>query len=74
MPRGVGVFGYLVDDSRRVLLRRAFTAEERKESSTYRELLALRDIYLSDRCLNLKDQVVRHLTDNKSVECIMQIG
>ena len=71
---GVGVFGYLVDDSKCVLLKRAFSAEEKKESSTYRELLALRDIYLSDFSLDLKDQVVRHLTDNKSVETIMRIG
>ena len=70
---GVGVFGYLVGD-RQVLLKRSFTLDEKKESSTYRELLALRDIYLSDFALNLKGQVVRHLTDNKSVEYIMRIG
>ena len=34
----------------------------------------MRDIYLSDFSLNLKDQVVRHLTDNKAVETIMRIG
>ena len=71
---GVGVFGYLVDDSKCVLLKRAFSPEEKKESSTYCELLALRDIYLSDSTLDLKDQVVRHLTDNKSVKIIMRIG
>ena len=71
---GVGFFGYLVDDSKHVLLKRAFSAEEKKESLTFRELLALRDIYLSDFSLNLKDQVVKHLTDNKAVETIMRIG
>ena len=71
---GVGVFGYLVDNSERVFLSRASTADKRRESSMYRELLALRDIYLSDYSINLKDQVVRHLTDNKSVESIMRIG
>ena len=71
---GVGVFGYLVDNSERVFLSRASTADKRRESSKYRELLALRDIYLLDYSINLKDQVVRHLTDNKSVESIMRIG
>ena len=32
------------------------------------------DIYLSDCFLDLKDQVVRHLTDNKSLETIIRIG
>ena len=70
---GVGVFGYLVGD-KQVLLKRGFTLEEKKESSTYRELVALRDIYLSDFAVDLKGQVVRHLTDNKAVESIMRIG
>ena len=62
---GVGVFGYLVDESKHVLLKRAFMTQERKGSSTFRELLALRDIYLSNCSLDLKNQVVRHLTDHK---------
>ena len=71
---GVGVFGYLVGEDKRVLLKRAFNDEEKKESSTFRELLALRDIYLSNSSLDLKGQVVRHLTDNKAVETMMRIG
>ena len=57
-----------------MLLHRPFTAEEKKESSTYRELLALRDIYVTDLCSSFKGQVVRHLTDNKAVESVMVVG
>ena len=70
----VGAFGYQLEDNFKVLLRQAFDDEEKKSSSTMRELLALKFIYtsaLSDPWRGLR---ILHLTDSQSVASIVEIG
>ena len=69
-----GVYGYLVDSECKVLLSHLFTLEERLASSTFREIVTLRDIYLSEAAQSFKGSVVRHLTYNKADESVMRIG
>ena len=70
----VGVFGYQFSDSYEILLRRVFNSQERNSSSTYRELVALRDIYLSSVAERYAGRTVRHLTDNQAVPRIVYFG
>ena len=70
----VGVFGYQFSHFYEVILRRMFSAEERKGSSTLRELLALRDIYMSSAAERYSGKTVRHLTDNQAVPRIVSVG
>ena len=71
---GVGVFAYLVDSSREVLGKRALTAEERTTSSTFREILALKEVYLGKNASRFSGLCVRHLTDNRGVAAAMEFG
>ena len=48
-----GMFGYQISSSYEILLRKMFTAEEVKSSSTVRELLALKNIYCSVLVISL---------------------
>ena len=70
----IGVFGYQFKSNYEVILRRLFTASERRESSTFRELVALHDIYLSEQAERYRGKNVRHITDNQAVVQIMKIG
>ena len=71
---GVGFFGFQFVSKYKVLLRRMFNEYEKMQSSTFRELLALRDIFLSKEAENYRGKSVRHLTDNKAVSRIMLVG
>ena len=69
-----GMFAYQLEDKYEVVLRKRFTTEEYKGSSTFRELSALSHIYseaIGDRFSNSS---VLHLTDNKAVCVIMEFG
>ena len=70
----VGAFGYQLEDSYKVLLRRSFDEEERRSSSTMRELLALKFIYTSEISDLWKGFRVLHLTDNQAVASIVERG
>ena len=69
-----GMFGYQISSSYEVLLRKMFTAEEFKSSSTMRELLALKNIY----CTSVGDRFyggsIKHYTDNQAVVQIIEHG
>lgn len=69
-----GMFGYQISSSYEILLRKMFTAEEVKSSSTVRELLALKNIY----CSSIGDKFVaaniKHYTDNQAVVQIIENG
>ena len=69
-----GCFGFQFVDKYQILLRRSFTREERNSSSTFRELLALRNIYTEAVADQFAGQKILHLTDNKAVESIMSTG
>ena len=70
----VGTFGYQLEDKFKVLLRRSFNDEERRSSSTMRELLALKFIYTSEISNLWGGYRVLHLTDNQAVANIVEIG
>ena len=69
-----GMFGYQISSSYEVLLRKMFTAEEFKSSSTMRELLALHNIYCSTVSDKFVGARVQHYTDNQSVVQIVEHG
>ena len=71
---GAGVYAYQFASEFKLLLKRPLTLEKKLASSTYREILALRDIYLCDVGEKFRGGIVRHLTDNKCVESICCIG
>ena len=71
---GSSVYAYQFVSDFEVLLSCPFTLEQKASSSTFREILALRDIYLSEVGERFRGGVVRHLTDNKAVETIVRIG
>ena len=71
---GVGLFAYLVDSSKEVLGKRALSAEERTTSSTFREILALKEVYLGKEASRFSGLCVRHLTDNRGVAAAMEFG
>ena len=70
----VGMFGYQLSDKYRILLRKRFSADEMKSSSTVRELLALKNIYCSDVSLEFSGMLVKHFTDNQALLSILEIG
>merc|ERR1712243_463319 len=69
-----GMFGYQLSDKYEVLLRKIFTAEEARSSSTERELLALKNIYTADVSDRFSGMKVVHYTDNQAVKSIIEIG
>ena len=69
-----GCFGFQFVDKYQILLRRSFTSEERRASSTLRELLALKYIYTEEVAEQFAGQKILHLTDNQAVESIMSTG
>ena len=69
-----GSFGYQFQDKYKILLRRSFSQEERKSSSTLRELLALKFIYTEAVATQFYGKKILHLTDNQAVESIMMSG
>ena len=70
----VGLFAYLVDSSRREVARRSLTLVEKGSSSTFREILALEEVYLGPEARQFSGLCVKHLTDNKGVEAAMKFG
>ena len=69
-----GFFTYEVD-SKEKLATRSFTEEEARKSSTFRELVALRDTWCDISIVSkYKNMRVRHLTDNKAVTFILKSG
>ena len=58
-----GMFGYQISSSYEILLRKMFTAEEVKSSSTVRELLALKNIYCSSIGDKFVAAKIKHYTD-----------
>ena len=71
---GEGAFGYEMSDKYKVLLRKAFSEEEKRASSTVRELLALKFIYTSSLADPWRGRRILHLTDNQAVVAITQNG
>ena len=69
-----GMFAYQLEDKYEILLRRLFTSQEVKCSSTVRELLALQNIYCSEFSDRFKGSTVYHYTDNQAVPVIVQVG
>ena len=57
------------------LATRSFTDQEKRQSSTFRELLAIRDTWcLEENLEKFKGLRVRHMTDNQAVTYIMKSG
>ena len=69
-----GLFAYSYGDSLVTLARRMFSRREALESSTYREVLVLHEVYCSPSAAKFSDMRIRHLTDNKAVEFIFKSG
>ena len=69
-----GSFGFQFQDKYQILLRRSFNREERRSSSTVRELLALKFIYTEAVAAQFQGKKILHLTDNQAVESIMLSG
>ena len=69
-----GLFAYSYGDTYETVARRKFTRKESKESSTYREILVLHEVYCSPDVGRLANKKIRHLTDNKAVEFIFKAG
>ena len=70
----IGNFVSEISDSNVVLHKRQFSCFESKLSSTHRELLALKDFYLSEKALIYKGQNIVHYTDSHNVSVICLIG
>ena len=72
---GVGHFAYLVGGSRVRLAARAFTEEERGQSSTWRELAAVRDTWTNTEVLRqFKGCRVSHYTDSQAMASVLTKG
>lgn len=69
-----GCFGFQIQDKYKILLRRSFSTAEMAESSTMRELLALKYIYSGEEGAQFAGKKVLHLTDNQAVTSIMEVG
>ena len=69
-----GMFAYQLSDKYEVILRKVFSAEEAKSSSTVRELLALKNVYTSEVSNRFLGSKVVHFTDNQAVATIIDIG
>ena len=69
-----GAFGFEISDKYQVILRKGFSLEEKRASSTERELLALKYIYATDISWAWKGLRILHLTDNRGVEAITHIS
>ena len=69
-----GMFAYHLSDKYEVILRKVFSAEEAKSSSTVRELLALKNVYTSEVSNRFSGSKVVHFTDNQAVATIIDIG
>ena len=70
----LGTALYEVSDKNEILLKRAFTYVESRESSTYRELIAFHDFYCSSNANRYANQNLIHYTDNKCVSQILNVG
>ena len=53
----------MVVGSKQVVARRALTVEEKGSSSTFREILALQEVYMSADAERFSGLCVKHLTD-----------
>ena len=72
---GVGHFSYMVGGSRIMLATRAFTEEERGQSSTWRELAAVRDTWTNPEVLRqFQGCRVAHYTDSQAMAAIITKG
>ena len=72
---GVGHFSYLVGGSKVTLASRAFTEEERRQSSTWRELTSVHETWTNTEVLHrFRGARVAHYTDNKAVAAIVMRG
>ena len=69
-----GLFAFQYGDHFETVARRMFSRQEAKESSTYREILVLHEVYCSPDLARFSKTRIRHLTDNKAVEFIFQSG
>ena len=70
----VGLFSYLVQ-GKECIAQRAFTEQERAESSTYRELLAFVETWTNRQVLaRFRGFTVAHYTDNKGLASIICKG
>ena len=69
-----GMFAYQLEDKYEVILRKRFSSEEFKGSSTFRELSALKHIYCEAVGDRFSNSSVLHLTDNMAVCSIMEVG
>ena len=71
---GIGYFVYKVN-GKKCLARRAFTAEEREESSTFRELVAFHETWTNEEVLkSFQYKRVAHYTDSKAMMFIIAQG
>ena len=72
---GFGTYMAKFSDNSETLLSRKFTAFERRQSS-YRESQGVCDLYstVDSSIVRFKGQQILHVTDNKGVETIFQIG
>ena len=72
---GVGHFSYLLGQHRITLASRAFTEEERGQSSTWRELSAFSDTWTSQEVLDrFRGCQISHYTDSKAMASIVTRG
>ena len=72
---GIGHYVYLVGLSNTRLASRAFSAEERLQSSTWRELKAVHEVWTDPAMLKrFRGSRISHYTDNKAVAAIIAKG
>ena len=72
---GVGHFAYLVGKSQEILASRAFSEDERSQSSTWRELSAFRDTWTNPEVLRrFGGSRVAHYTDSQAMASIVTKG
>ena len=70
-----GGFGFVYSDQFEVVLRKAFDEEEKRKSSTFRELKALSFIYSDEATMQrFIGKKILHLTDNSAVVDILANG
>ena len=73
---GEGLYAARFSDKNETVFSRKLTANEKKESSTYRECLVIFGIYTNPNSPihSFKGHQILHLTDNRGVVSVFQIG
>ena len=70
----IGFCVYCINSNNDILLKKVFSEEEARKSSTFRELLAFHAFYTKEAVSSFKNSNILHYTDNLNCETILSVG